>query len=127
MSSSLTSSASNVTKYGAVEIKAGEDGHQAIGILMRSAWEAGIRFKVLELLSTITVNRIPFVRFRSDLDLSRVPLDRGTIVQAGGGYTVRLAGGTTGSYPITAMLTIARNTELRKYRGTGDPFWERQF
>lgn len=122
-------------RFAAVEVKSGETPHQAIGSLMRLAGAKGILFGILEVYSTFTLGRISFVRVRSDLDLKPIKED---ILQSGRGVIVRssrswdtfevlLASGQEGTLTSSFMLTTARATERRSYRGTKDKFWERQF
>lgn len=119
--------------FAAVEVKVGEDANQAVGRLMHLAHDQGLVFKLLEVFSTFTLNRTKFVRFRSDLDISLV---RDALLQEGRGlvwlpkgavlYQV-LFPNAIGTYSLSAMHATARVTESRKYRGTRDKFWNRQF
>lgn len=119
--------------FAAIEVKANETPHQAIGSLMRLAKSKNILFAALEVFDTLTVSRIPFVRFRTDMDVKALKED---ILQAGRGiilrgksipYEVTLTSGPKGNYPASAMHMAARRPEYRAYRGTKDMFWERQF
>jgi hypothetical protein len=119
--------------FAAIEVKPGETPHQAIGILMHLAKAQRILFAGLEVFDTFKVNKTHFVRFRSDLDVSRLRVallqDRGVILHRSGDtrYEVALPGGVTGNYSSSAMHATPRVTEHRTYRGTSDQFWARQF
>jgi len=125
---------SNPGKFAAIGVKVGETVHQAIGSLMHLSKARGLLFSGLEVYETFRINKTLFVRFRSDLD---VPQLKEALLQDGRQvilksatdirYEVSVPGGITGTYSATAMHAIARVTEHRKYRGTRDKFWERQF
>lgn len=122
-------------KFAAIEVKADETPHQAIGSLMRLAHSKGILFSALEVYSTFTIGRTRFVRVRSDLDVKPLKQDildsgRGVVVRSSrtfDTFEVIKADGTTGAYGSSEMHTTPRVTERRSYRGTKDKFWERQF
>lgn len=121
-------------RFAAVEVKAGETAHQAIGSLMRLAHEQGKVFAVLELYDTFKINRTTFVRVRSELDVKEM---KGNLLQSGRGVVVRqdadirygvfLVDGSKGNYSASAMHGMPRISEHKSYRGTKDKFWARQF
>ena len=125
---------SNPSKFAAIGVKVGETVHQAIGSLMHLSKAQGLLFSGLEVYDTFRINKTLFVRFRSDLDVPRIKdalLRDGRAVILPSAvdirYEVSIPGGVAGNYSATAMHAIARVMEHRKYRGTGDKFWERQF
>lgn len=124
----------NPGKFAAIGVKVGEMVHQAIGSLMHLSKAQGLLFSELEVYDTFRINKILFIRFRSDLEVPRI---KEALLQDGRAvilpsavdvrYEVSVPGGVSGTYSASAMHAIARVTEHRKYRGTRDKFWERQF
>jgi hypothetical protein len=120
-------------KFAAIEVKPGEMVEGAIAKLMHLAKGKGLLFSGLEQFDTFKINQTRFVRFRSDLDVEKLReallADRGVILPHATDirYEVTLCGGIKGTYSASAMHATPRLTEHKKYRGTGNKFWERQF
>jgi hypothetical protein len=117
--------------FAALELKEQESPHQAIECLMRAAVEKGRPFTTLEVVGSLFIGRIRFVRFRTDCSaigeiLSTLD-DRARISPEGGAYVCRFPGGATGPVPATSMNVVGRPGERRVYRGPRVKFWERQF
>ena len=107
----------------------GETAHQALGRLMRLADEGGYKFTDLELYQIFSINRNKFVRLRTDLELRKLHArlleeGRGIILPTG---DVSLPNGQKGKYSLSLMHATPSLSDWRKYRGTRDKFWERQF
>lgn len=120
-------------KFAAIEVKPGEMVEDAIGKLMHLAKDKGILFNALEQFDTFKINQTRFVRFRSDLDVEKLReallAERGVILPHAKDirYEVSLSGGLKGTYSASSMHATPRLTEHKKYRGTRDRFWDRQF
>jgi len=123
----------NPGRFAAIEVKPGETPHQAIGFLMRLAHSQALLFVSLEVFETFKIHKTAFVRFRSDLDISKLKADllrgeRGLILRRQGEVRFEVALPTaTGNYSASSMHATSKPTDRRKYRGTQDKFWERQF
>jgi hypothetical protein len=120
-------------KFAAIEVRPGETVQEAIGKLMHLAKDQGFLFNSLEQFDTFKVNKTRFVRFRSDLDVEKLReallAERGVILphEKEIRYEVSLSDGAKGTYSASAMHATPRLTEHKKYRGTRDKFWARQF
>jgi hypothetical protein len=123
--------------YFAVQLKAKFDSpHEVTSAFLRHADEAGVSFKQLDCMDTITVGATMFVRYRADLINPWTVLDRlhgdgravigpGLAGAAGQGYLVKMAGGRVGAMPFSTLQSVPR--ALRTYRGTAQEHWQRQF
>jgi hypothetical protein len=119
--------------YAALQSQKGERPHETVWALMRASLNQGIFFKTLEVLGTLEIGNMTFVRFRtghpelanafSDPSLE----DRAVIASNGQGYSLALPGGRQGNIPTAKMLMVADPNERRLYRGPAVKLWERQF
>lgn len=118
--------------FAAIEILRGEVEKEAIEAFFLRADSLGLKFKSLEPFGTLTIGSSKFLRFRTDcLQLDTlIPLfqeeNRSFVLPGGTGY--RLVTQTTeGRVSITQLQTTKLPGYNRKWRGTADKFWERQF
>lgn len=103
--------------------------HELTGKLLRAAAQEGYSFRACECLDRIQVGSTWFQRFRIPADETKL-LDvfykegRGVIGRGPSGFVVRLKK-RQGTVPTSTIQAAPKSHT--KYRGPGDPFWERQF
>jgi hypothetical protein len=118
--------------FAALEIKPGESDHAVIQVFFRHAEGMGLEFKTLEPYGRITVGSKPFLRFATDCpDMVTLKTflqdeNRSFVIPTDRGY-VLYSQTDEGKVPVTTMQAIKLSGYQRKYRGTLDKFWKRQF
>jgi len=118
--------------FAAIEIKQGEGDHDAIKVFFSHADSLGLKFKLLEPYSRMTVGLSNFLRFKTDCTgmEALIPFlqeeNRSVILPANDGYQLHTQT-TKGKVPLTTMQSSKLPNFQRKYRGTLDKFWKRQF
>jgi len=117
--------------YFAVESILREPSSKVAESIIRTAVGLKYSFKSLECWDTLEVGSTKFYRFRIAKS-NIVPLieaifqsGRSVVSLNGLEYEVKLRNGRKGKLPSTNMLTAPRQQQT--FRGSADPFWERQF
>lgn len=120
--------------YFAVQLKDKEVAHHVAAVVLRTARGLNVLFRRLEVLDTVTVGTLTFVRMRADLlnpypVLDQIYTDgRGVIgSMTGGEYAVRMPGRPVGKVSNLFMHAAAKLGQTRMYRGTKIKRWEAQF
>lgn len=120
------------SKFAAIELKGHEDAHAGIQAFFEKAEGLGLAFKFLEPYGTVIVGRIKLLRFQtdcSDLELM-LPFfqedNRSFVFPTKTGYSLHTQT-TQGLVPVTTMQATKLTGYQRRYRGTADKFWKRQF
>jgi hypothetical protein len=117
-------------RFGVQALPGEADLHVAEAVV-RKAYELGVQFKRLDVFEPVSIGTHRFFRMDagSTVDLTPV-LDalfiggRGVIGVGGDAFIIRL-GTRTG--PIASTTMQVTQKPPRVYRGTLDPFWQRQF
>ena len=116
----------------AIEIKQGETDHDVLGRFFEVASGMGLEFKTLEPYGSFTLGQTRLLRFRTDCPaLHRLisffqDESRAYVCPGGTGYRY-ITQTTEGKAPITVMQGSKLPGYKRRYRGTSDKFWKRQF
>ncbi len=121
--------------YFAVQLKPREQAIHVVEAIMKVAVDAGILFRRLEVLDTVTIGTMAFVRVRSEIVNPFPILDRlysaegRAVVSAakGGEYSARMQGGRIGRVTHLLMHATAKLGQTRMFRGTKFKHWDRQF
>jgi hypothetical protein len=103
--------------------------HQLMEMVIRTAAQEGYTFRACECLDRIQVGSTWFQRFRIPANETKLlevlyQAGRATIGKGEGRFIVRLKN-RQGPVPFSTIQAAPKSTT--KYRGPGDPFWERQF
>ena len=118
--------------FAALQIRPGEDNHAVIQRFFEVASGMGLGFKLLEPFGTFTLGQTSLLRFRTDCaDLdSLIPFfqdeNRAFIIPGKSGYRF-ITQTTEGKAPIATMQNSKMPGYHRKYHGTANKFWDRQF
>lgn len=114
-----------------VQALPGEADLHVAEVVIRKAHELGIQFKRLDTFETLSIGTNRFIRFDAGTTVDLTPVldalfseGRGVIGVGGSAFVIRL-GSRTG--PIASTMMQTSQKPPRVYRGTLDPFWERQF
>lgn len=115
----------------AVEIKAGEKETDAIHVFFQRAAGIGLVFHFLEPYGRLTIGSTTFLRFRTDCPVDQlVPFfqeeSRSLILPGKAGYRM-VTQTTEGPIPITCVQAVRTPGYSRRWRGTSNKFWQRQF
>lgn len=118
--------------FAAIEVRPGESDHAALSVFFRHADGLGLKFKSLEPYGRITLGALTFLRFQIECqgmgDL--VPFfqeeNRSIILPKESGYALYTQT-TEGKASIVTMQARKLPSYQRRYRGTLDKFWKRQF
>jgi hypothetical protein len=119
--------------YFAVQIRPSETPINVVSAIMVTAKSLGILFRRLEVLDTMTLGSVAYVRMRTELTNPCPILEklfsegRSTVSATQGGYTACLPGGRFGKVPQLTMHAIPKLGQSRMFRGPKYRFWERQF
>lgn len=119
-------------KFAAIELKSGETEHQGIRFFFRTAESFGLKFKFLEPYGPFTLGSLRLLRFKTDcgdLETLVVPFqeeNRSLVLPGKGGYVLHTQV-TKGTVAISTMQAERLPGYKRRYRGTSDKFWLRQF
>lgn len=119
-------------KFSAIELKPNESAHDGITVFFKYASGLGLQFSFLEPYGTLTIGSVKLLRFKTDCpDLSSLlsffqEENRSFAFPDNTGYALHTQT-TKGVVPITAMQASKLPGFQRKYRGTSNKFWERQF
>lgn len=120
-----------MSRFVALQAKVGESDHDVVGRFFSVASGMGLRFEYLEPYGSITIGSTKLLRFRTDCpEVERLisffqDEQRAYVIPGGTGYRY-ITQTTEGQAPIMAMQE-SRTGYKRKYRGTSDRFWTRQF
>ncbi len=121
-----------MSKFAALEMKSGETPHDTIEAFYKYAEGMGLAFKYLLPYGQMTIGSIKLLRFQTDCPSleTLVPFmqedNRSCVVPNTTGYAVHTQT-TVGVVPVTKMQSAKLPGYNRKYRGTSDKFWKRQF
>ncbi len=117
----------------ALEVRSEETVESVIRDLMVAAQKLGSTFKVLRVLGPLELGATRFMRFETDCNRSYVrkiacDQSRGFVIPTPQGIYEVSKGAWTGTIPSATMQTppLPAFTHM-KFRGPGQPFWERQF
>lgn len=121
--------------FAAVEMLPGESAGHIVKAVAVEAASRKHRFAKLEVFATFTLLRGNFLRFRTDLDRTKLAevleallsSGRGVVYAEGSAFQAKLPSGRAGSVPLTMMTSIAAPGFGQIYRGPAIQFWERQF
>jgi hypothetical protein len=119
-------------RFAAVEIKSGEHEVQGISRFFSHANGIGLKFEFLEPYGPLSIGTTSFVRFKTDCpDLEAlVPFfqdeSRAIIIPGKAGYRM-ITQTTEGSIPIVSVQAAKLPGYNRRWRGTANRFWMRQF
>lgn len=120
--------------YFAAQLKPGEQPIRVVAAVMKAAKAGAILFRRLELLDTVSIGTLSFVRMRSEMvnpyPILDVLYNEGRAVVSsiqGGEYIVRLPGGRMGKITNLLMHATAKLGQTRMFRGTKFKYWDRQF
>jgi len=121
-----------VISFAALEIKQGESDHDVICRFFEVAEGMGLEFKALEPYGIFTLGQTRLLRFKTDCSaLQRlIPFfqDENRAYACPGTSGYRYVTQTTeGQAPITLMQGQKLPGNTRRYRGTTDSYWKRQF
>lgn len=118
--------------FAAVEIKAGEQDVHGIGRFFAHANGIGLKFEFLEPYGPLSIGTTSFVRFKTDcprLD-ALIPFfqeeARAIIIPGKAGYRM-ITQTTEGAIPIVSVQAAKLPGYNRRWRGTANKFWTRQF
>lgn len=118
----------------AVQLKPAEQAIHVVEAVMKAAKAAGILFRRLELIDSMTVGTQTYVRMRTEIMNPYPILDRlyaegrGVVSSMQGGeYVARLPGGRMGKVSNIVMHASPKLGQARMFRGTKIKHWERQF
>lgn len=121
-----------MSRFAAVEIKLGEHETRAIEAFFGYAHESGLKFHFLEPYGPLSVGTTSFLRFKTDcsnLD-SLIPFfrtdARALILPGGSGYRL-ITQAAEGAIPIVRVQSAKLPGYNRRWRGTSNQFWARQF
>lgn len=118
--------------FAAIEVRPGEADHAALSVFFKHAEGMGLGFKFLEPYGRFTLGALTFLRFRTDCPdmASMLPFfqeeNRSLIIPKEKGYAV-FTQTTEGKVSIVTMQQKKAPGYQRRYRGTLDKFWKRQF
>lgn len=121
-----------MTGFAAVEVKAGERDAQAIERFCVHANDIGLKFEFLVPYGPLTIGSTTFIRFETDCPrleaLIQPFLDepRALIVPGKAGYRM-ISRASEGTVPIARMQATRLPGYTRRWRGTANRFWTRQF
>lgn len=119
-------------RFAAVEIRVGEHETQAIRAFFTHADGMGLKFEFFEPYGPVTIGTSKFLRFKTDCpEIDRLlPLfqdePRSIIVPGATGYRM-VTQTTTGSVAIFVVQASKLPGYNRRWRGTSNKFWQRQF
>jgi hypothetical protein len=120
--------------YLAVQLKPREVSIHVVKAVMGAAKDLGILFRRLEVLDTMTMGTLSFVRMRTEMlapytILDRLYSDGRSVISSmnGGEYMARLLGGRVGKVNNLVMHATPKLGQAKMYRGTKIKHWERQF
>lgn len=118
--------------FAAVEIRTGENDTDAVRVFFQHAAGLGLKFDFLEPYGRLTVGSMTFLRFSTDctglddLVYSFQEQARALILPGKAGYRV-VTQTTEGVIPIVRVQAARTPGYNRKWRGTSNKFWQRQF
>jgi hypothetical protein len=121
-----------VLSFAALQIKPGEVDHDVIHRFFDVASGMGLEFKSLEPYGTFALGDIRLLRFRTDCAALQklIPFfqdeQRAYVCPGPSGYRF-LTQTTEGKAPITVMQAGKLPGHKRRYHGTLNKFWKRQF
>lgn len=121
-----------MTSFAAVEIKAGESEIRGIQAFFRHAEGIALKFDSLEPYGPLSIGSTTFLRFKTDCrDLDKlVPFfqeeGRAIILPGKSGYRM-ITQTTEGPIPIVHVQAARLPGYNRRWRGTSNKFWARQF
>ena len=118
--------------FAAVQIKTGEQDLDAVRAFFRHAEGMGLKFHHLEPVGRLDIGSTTFLRFTTDcVGLEAlIPLfqDEGRALILAGKSGYRMVTQTTeGPIPISCMQSTRLPGYNRRWRGTANRFWQRQF
>lgn len=118
--------------FAAVEIKAGEKDIHGIERFFRHASGMGLKFSFLEPYGPLSLGTLLLLRFKTDCPRleALVPFfqeeARAIIIPGKTGYRL-ITQTTEGAVPIVSVQAVRLPGYSRRWRGTSDKFWARQF
>lgn len=118
--------------FAAVEVRTGEKETDAIHAFFQLAAGLGLRFDFLEPYGRITVGSMTLLRFATDctrlddLVYGFQEQGRALILPGKAGYRV-VTQTTEGVIPIARVQSAKTPGYNRRWRGTSNKFWQRQF
>jgi len=121
-----------MTCFVAVEIKAGEHPNDGIARFFTHASGIGLKFDFLEPYGPLSIGSTTFLRFKTDcprLD-ALIPFfqEEGRAIVIPGKHGYRMITQTTeGTIPIVSVQAARLPGYNRRWRGTSNKFWMRQF
>jgi hypothetical protein len=121
-----------MSSFAAVEIRAGEHENQSIRAFFTHAEGIGLKFDALEPYGPLSIGSTMFLRFTTDCrDLDKlVPFfqeePRALILPGKAGYRM-ITQTTEGPIPIVCVQAARLPGYNRRWRGTSNKFWARQF
>jgi hypothetical protein len=119
-------------KFAAVEIKAGEKDTDAIRVFFGHATGIGLKFNSLEPYGRLSIGSTTFLRFSTDCPRLEelIPFfqeeARALVLPGRSGYRM-ITQTTEGAIPIVCVQAARTPGYNRRWRGTANPFWQRQF
>jgi hypothetical protein len=121
-----------LSNYFSVHILRGESYRTVSKLVLDAAEADGVLFRKLQVMDIHAVGTTPFVRFRSDVDLTRIlsKLEgRGTITvdPATGSYMARFVDGRGGKYPTSVMNAAPKLGFGQIFAATRIKRWRAQF
>lgn len=123
---------SRTLKFIAVELKQGEKEIQALASFYKHASGIGLQFYTVEPFGLIEVGSTVLLRFQTDCETPEalVPFfqeeQRAFVYPGGKGYKMSTQT-TEGTVTVTTMQSSRLPGYNRRWRGTIDKFWKRQF
>jgi hypothetical protein len=121
-----------MSHFAAVEIKAGEREVHGIQTFFKYANAIGLKFDFLEPYGPLSVGATTFVRFKTDCPRLEALLPffqeeaRALILPSQAGYLL-VSKTTEGAIPIVNVQAARLPGYNRRWRGTANKFWTRQF
>lgn len=121
-----------MVQFIALEVKDEEKDIQVLHRFYEVAHEAGREFRFVEPYGTFSLGKTKFLRFKTDCTGVPALLDaftsepRSVILPGPGGYKL-VSAKTSGKVAIMPMQAARLPGYNRRYRGTTDAFWARQF
>lgn len=118
--------------FAAVELKAGERDVDGIRAFFKHADGIGLKFEFLEPYGPLTIGSTPFLRFKTDCPRLEAILPffqeeaRALVLPGRAGYRM-VTQTTEGPIPIVNVQASKLPGYNRRWRGTSNKFWFRQF
>lgn len=119
-------------RFAAVEIKPGENETRAIQAFFQHASGIGLQFDFLEPYGPLSIGSIAFLRFKTDCpDLDAlIPFfqeEARALILPGASRYRMVTQTTEGAIPIVHVQAAKLPGYNRRWRGTRNRFWARQF